>query len=111
VSGDPQFSNPVQVPDGFPGYALPVPHPTDGRLYVKLRDDPSVVDTASLSAQQLPPSPDESVQTLARQAAVRDLAQGTLLAPKAPASVLEGSEFWTARHFSRTIAFSKRMAR
>jgi hypothetical protein len=70
VSGDPQFSNPVQVPDGFPGYALPVPHPTDGKLYVKLRDDPSVVHTASLSAQQLPPSPDESVRTLARQAAV-----------------------------------------
>jgi hypothetical protein len=70
VSGDPQFSNPVQVPDGFPGYALPVPHPTDGRLYVKLRDDPLVVNSATLSAQQLPPSPDESLRTLARQAAV-----------------------------------------
>jgi hypothetical protein len=70
LSADPQFSNPVQVPDGFPGYTLPVPHPTDGRLYMKLRDDPSVVDTALLSPQQLPPSPDESVQTLARQAAV-----------------------------------------
>jgi hypothetical protein len=70
VSGDPQFTNPVQVPDGFPGYALPVPHPTDGKLYVKLRDDPSAVHTASLPTQQLPPSPDESVRTLARQDAV-----------------------------------------
>ena len=70
VSSDPQFSHPVQVPDGFPGYALPVPHPTDGQLYVKLRDDPSVVHSATLSAQQLPPSPDESLRTLARQAAV-----------------------------------------
>ncbi|MGH3547581.1 MAG: hypothetical protein ACRDQU_05580, partial [Pseudonocardiaceae bacterium] len=42
ISTDPAFAHPVQVPDGFPGYALPVPHPTDGRLFVKLRDDPGV---------------------------------------------------------------------
>jgi hypothetical protein len=59
VSGDPQFEHPVQVPDGFPGYAMPVPHPKDGRLYLKLRDDPSVVNTAALDVQQLPPAPDE----------------------------------------------------
>jgi hypothetical protein len=72
VSGDAQFSNPVQVPDGFPGYAMPVPHPTDGRLYVKLRDDPSVVNPASLAPQQLPPSPDEAARALVRQAAVHN---------------------------------------
>jgi hypothetical protein len=59
VSGDPQFSHPVQVPDGFPGSALPVPHPNAGPLYVKLRDDPSVIHPAQLAAQQLPmPSED-----------------------------------------------------
>jgi hypothetical protein len=56
VSGDSQFDHPVQVPDGFPGFVLPVPHPIDGRLYVKLRDDPSVINPATLQAQQSSPS-------------------------------------------------------
>lgn len=47
-----QFINPVQVPDGFPGRVLPVPHPgDDGQLYVKLRDDPSVVNVVTLMPQ------------------------------------------------------------
>src|SRR3984893_14797132 len=55
VSGDPQFTQPVQVPDGFPGRALPVPRPTEGQLYVKLRDDPSVISVAVLDLRP-PPS-------------------------------------------------------
>lgn len=51
------FEHPVEVPDGFPGYALPVPHPKDGKLYVKLRDDPQVINLASIAARHLPPSP------------------------------------------------------
>ncbi|MFY9939194.1 MAG: hypothetical protein WAK33_20090 [Silvibacterium sp.] len=54
VSGDAQFSHPVQVPDGFPGSALPVPHPDGNGLYVKLRDDPSVVNQVTLDVQPLP---------------------------------------------------------
>lgn len=69
VSADPQFNHAVRVPEGFPGYTLPVPHPADGHLYVKLRDDPSVVNRATLTAQQLPPSPDEVTRAVARQAA------------------------------------------
>jgi hypothetical protein len=38
------FENAVQIPDGFPGSALSVPHPVDGKLFVKLRDDPSTVN-------------------------------------------------------------------
>ena len=60
VSDDPQFKDALQVPDGFPGYALPVPHPTNGRLYVKLRDDPSIVNAALLSARQMPSSHEET---------------------------------------------------
>jgi hypothetical protein len=48
VSNDPQFNHPVQVPDGFPGNAMPVPRPSDGQLYVKLRDDPSAINSAAL---------------------------------------------------------------
>lgn len=60
LSSDPQFSNPVQVPDGFPGYVLPVPHAPSGALYVKLRDDPSVVNQVTLAAEKLPPPPGET---------------------------------------------------
>ncbi|HEX4007218.1 MAG TPA: hypothetical protein VHX60_13665 [Acidobacteriaceae bacterium] len=59
VSSDPQFANAVQVPDGFPGYVLPVPHPDSGQLYVKLRDDPSVVNQVTLATERLPPPPGE----------------------------------------------------
>ncbi len=69
VSVDPRFEHPVQVPDGFPGYALPVPHPTNGQLYVKLRDDPSVINSVSLGAQSLPPSAEESSRADVRHAA------------------------------------------
>jgi hypothetical protein len=52
ISQSQQFVNPVQVPDGFPGRVLPVPHPDEGgQLYVKLRDDPSVVNLVTLTPQ------------------------------------------------------------
>jgi hypothetical protein len=50
VASDPQFDHPVEVPDGFPGYVLPVPHPEGGQLYLKLRDDPSVVNQVTRAA-------------------------------------------------------------
>jgi hypothetical protein len=70
MSNDPQFSHAVLVPDGFPGYSLPVPHPTDGQLYVKLRDDPSVINLAALPTQQLPPTSEEAARAPAVNAAV-----------------------------------------
>jgi hypothetical protein len=54
VAGDPEFSHEVSVPDGFLGYALPVPHPTAGPLYIKLRDNPNVINPAQLTVQHLP---------------------------------------------------------
>ncbi len=54
VSNNPEFTNPVQVPEGFLGPALPVPHPDGGPLYVKLRDDSSVINSISLEMQRLP---------------------------------------------------------
>ncbi len=61
VSGDAAFKQAVEVPEGFPGRALPVPHPSAGRLFLRLRDDPSVIHSANLTAQQLPaPVPDET---------------------------------------------------
>jgi len=56
VSNDPQFTHPIQIPEGFTGYFLSVPHPTNGQLYVKLHDDPSVVNSITFPASvQAPP--------------------------------------------------------
>jgi hypothetical protein len=69
VSSEADFARAVDVPDGFPGYSLPVPHPINDVLYVKLRDDPTVVSRATLSARQIPPSAEESTRAADRQAA------------------------------------------
>ncbi len=68
VASDPQFAHPVEVPDGFPGYVLPVPRPETGQLYLKLRDDPSVVNQVTLAADILPPPPGEEAHPAARAA-------------------------------------------
>jgi hypothetical protein len=57
IANNPQFDQAVQVPEGFPGYALTVPPPVAGQLYVKLHDDPSVVNPVVIPASELPPPP------------------------------------------------------
>lgn len=59
ISGDAQFSQPTQVPDGFTGQSLPVQRPTAGQLYVKLRDDPGVVSTVAFEVPVLAPSQEQ----------------------------------------------------
>jgi hypothetical protein len=54
VAADPQFTNASRVPEGFIDSTLSVPHPIDGMLYIKLRDDPGDVNTATL-----PTTPDQ----------------------------------------------------
>lgn len=57
VSSDSEFKKAVAVPAGFPGRALPVPRPGKSGLYVRLRDDPSVINVAALTAEELAPPP------------------------------------------------------
>lgn len=54
VASDPEFKQAVEVPAGFPGRALPVPRPGKTGLYIKLRDDPKVVNVAALVPEELP---------------------------------------------------------
>jgi hypothetical protein len=61
VSNDAQFQPSVQVPDGFAGSSLNVPHPVHGILYVKLRDNPSVVN--QVTQAELRPSPAQTTST------------------------------------------------
>jgi hypothetical protein len=58
----PDFDDPDDVPPQFTGTQLTVPHPANGVLYVKLRDDPATVQTLTLAVTPvqtvtLPPAP------------------------------------------------------
>ena len=73
----------VEVPDGFVGSALPVPHPASGSLYVRLRDDPAVLDAVTLAPATLPPASPESDRTQVRESTLHAT---TGSPPVAPAS-------------------------
>lgn len=53
VSAD--FSDPIDVRPDFTGTQLTVPHPANGELYLKLRDDPATVQTVTLPVLPMPP--------------------------------------------------------
>ena len=65
VSASPDFDNAVDVPMDFTGTQLAVPHPVNGMLYLKLRDDPETVQTLALSATPLTPGATVPVTPLA----------------------------------------------
>ena len=52
VSGDADFANSVSVPEGFVQDALAIPPPKGKMLYIKLRDDPTTIDTVALPLPQ-----------------------------------------------------------
>lgn len=54
VASDPKFTNMAPVPDGFAENSLQVPHPDGMVLYLKLRDNPSAVNTLTLTPQIFP---------------------------------------------------------
>jgi hypothetical protein len=53
----PDFDNPADVTPQFTGTQLTVPHPVNGILYVKLRDDPATVQTLTLPVTPMQTSP------------------------------------------------------
>ncbi len=87
VAGSADFTKPVSVPEGFLGGSLPVPHPSSGTLYLKLRDDPEVVNPTRLVALQLPPAAPDADRSAARQAAPAEPEQAR---PAAAASLGSG---------------------
>jgi hypothetical protein len=90
IAADPKFGHAVQVPDGFPGYAVPVPHPRDGELYVKLRDDPGIINPASVETRELPASPQEAERASVRRAAASPPARASQEGPPKPTSSGDG---------------------
>jgi len=55
IASTPEFDNTTDVPPDFTGAQLSVPHPVNGVLYLKLRDDPAAVQTLTMPVI-LPPT-------------------------------------------------------
>jgi hypothetical protein len=81
VGTDAQLANAVTVPEGFGDTNLNVPRP-NGTLYLKLRDDPSVVNTAVLPVTP-EPSQSAAVAPLAVPAAAAHPAEPKATQPAA----------------------------
>jgi hypothetical protein len=60
VSVDADFTRATRVPDGFTAPTLHIAHPLQGRLYVKLRDDPAIVSVVVLNVKTAPPASAEA---------------------------------------------------
>ncbi len=48
VASDAAFTHSMQIPEGFSGSSISVPRPVARTLYVKLRDDPTAINTLSV---------------------------------------------------------------
>jgi hypothetical protein len=53
IAATPEFDNATEVPQEFTGTQLSVPHPANGALYMKLRDDPETVQTLTLQVMPM----------------------------------------------------------
>ena len=60
VAANPDFDPSTDVPDGFTGQELEIAHANHGTVYLKLRDDPSGVQTATLPVVRTQLSPSSS---------------------------------------------------
>jgi len=56
-STDADFTTPTEVPEGFVGTSVTIPHPTDPTFYVRLRDDPQATDQVAMTPTAMPGGP------------------------------------------------------
>ena len=61
IGSTPDFDNATDVPLDFAAGQLSIPHPANGVLYVKLRDDPATVQTLTLPVMTPAPSATSNV--------------------------------------------------
>jgi hypothetical protein len=76
ISASADFNNATDVPQDFTGTQLSVPHPANGTLYLRLRDDPATVQTVTLPVTPVTPGATQAPAAAAQAAA----------APSQPAS-------------------------
>jgi hypothetical protein len=77
VAATEDFGNAIDIPPDFTGGQVAVPHPLNGNLFLKLRDDPQTVQTLSMPVTLVPPATQPSGPTAG--------VQGQPTAPAVPA--------------------------
>ncbi len=63
IAATEDFDNAADLPPEFTGTQISVPHPVNGVLYLKLRDDPETVQTLNLPVTLVNAAPSSSIQT------------------------------------------------
>ena len=86
ISAAEDFSNPTEIPPDFTGAQLVVPHPANGVLYLKLRDDPQTVQTLTLPVTMVTPATPPVGQTAAIQTQPAGVPVTPPAEPAAPAA-------------------------
>jgi hypothetical protein len=81
IASTPDFDNAVDVPADFTGTQLTVPHPVNGLLYLKLRDDPETVQTLALSVEPALPSSAVPAAIVAKPSETKQTEQQNAQAP------------------------------
>ncbi len=66
VSASPTFTDPISVPDGYTGSTLNVPHVTASTIFLRLRDDPSAVNVATIPPAPTSPAPEHHIPTTSK---------------------------------------------
>lgn len=76
IASSEDFDNATEIPADFTGTQLSVPHPANGVLYLKLRDDPANVQTLALSVMPMTPGSSAPVAKPAAAPAPTEQAPG-----------------------------------
>lgn len=84
ISATEDFASATEIPADFTGGQIVVPHPANGVLYLKLRDDPQSVQTLTLPLTLVSPTSQAAAQTAASQS--QPAAAAVPAAETAPAS-------------------------
>ena len=83
IAAMPDFGDPTDVPQDFTGTQLTVPHPANGMLYFRLRDDPATVQTLTLPVTLVSPAESKAVEAQTQPAATPAASPAPLL-PRQP---------------------------
>jgi hypothetical protein len=84
ISASADFSSPTEVPADFTGAQVAVPHPVNGALYLKLRDDPDTVQTLSMPMTSMTSATTTAAATATAQPAAAPPAQPSATSAAGP---------------------------
>jgi hypothetical protein len=85
IGSTPEFDIATDVPPDFTGTQLSVPHPVNGLLYLKLRDDPETVQTLALTVTPSgPPAAGSATAKPSNAPAPTDVQTPPATTPQAP---------------------------